>query len=380
MKIGDKVRFLSEVGGGRVSGFQGKDIVLVEDEDGFEIPTSERDVVVVEQDDYAMGKMISAKMEAQQKAEEHAATELHQDSRSIKSILNDHDEQTDMHVDEYDAADREITFRAPVQEREGGNKLSAYLAFVPVDIKEITHTRFETYVVNDSNYYIHYSYLVAEGNAWTLKSVGEVEPNTKLFIEEFGREVLNDMGRIGVQLTAYKKDKPFLLKPAIDVQFRIDPVKFYKLHVFEENEFFEQPSLLFTIVDNDEVARPLVVDSKRLKEQMYKDEKIIAHEGKKKRQKDDGTLVIDLHADELLETTAGMNAADILHYQLDVFKKTMDENKKKKGQKIVFIHGKGEGVLRHALVHELNYRYKSCTYQDASFQEYGYGATQVTIK
>ena len=380
MKIGDKVRFLSEVGGGRVSGFQGKDIVLVEDEDGFEIPTSVRDVVVVEQDDYAMGKMISAKMEAQQKAEEHAATELHQDSRSIKSILNDHDEQTDMHVDEYDAADGEITFRAPVQEREGGNKLSAYLAFVPVDIKEITHTRFETYIVNDSNYYIHYSYLVAEGNAWTLKSVGEVEPNTKLFIEEFGREVLNDMGRIGVQLTAYKKDKPFLLKPAIDVQFRIDPVKFYKLHVFEENEFFEQPSLLFTIVDNDEVARPLVVDSKRLKEQMYKDEKIIAHEGKKKRQKDDGTLVIDLHADELLETTAGMNAADILHYQLDVFKKTMDENKKKKGQKIVFIHGKGEGVLRHALVHELNYRYKSCTYQDASFLEYGYGATQGTIK
>lgn len=380
MKIGDKVRFLSEVGGGRVSGFQGKDIVLVEDEDRFEIPTSVHDVVVVEQDDYAMGKMISAKLEAQQKAEEHAATELHQDSRSIKSILNDHDEQTDMHVDEYDAADREITFRAPVQEREGGNKLSAYLAFVPVDIKEITHTRFETYIVNDSNYYIHYSYLVAEGNAWTLKSVGEVEPNTKLFIEEFGREVLNDMGRIGVQLTAYKKDKPFLLKPAIDVQFRIDPVKFYKLHVFEENEFFEQPSLLFTIVDNDEVARPVVVDSKRLKEQMYKDEKIIAHEGKKKRQKDDGTLVIDLHADELLETTAGMNAADILHYQLDVFKKTMDENKKKKGQKIVFIHGKGEGVLRHALVHELNYRYKSCTYQDASFQEYGYGATQVTIK
>lgn len=380
MKIGDKVRFLSEVGGGRVSGFQGKDIVLVEDEDGFEIPTSVRDVVVVEQDDYAMGKMISAKMEAQQKAEEYAATELHQDSRSIKSILNGHDEQTDMHVDEYDAADREITFRAPVQEREGGNKLSAYLAFVPVDIKEITHTRFETYIVNDSNYYIHYSYLVAEGNAWTLKSVGEVEPNTKLFIEEFGREVLNDMGRIGVQLTAYKKDKPFLLKPAIDVQFRIDPVKFYKLHVFEENDFFEQPSLLFTIVDNDEVARPLVVDSKRLKEQMYKDEKIIAHEGKKKRQKDDGTLVIDLHADELLETTAGMNAADILHYQLDVFKKTMDENKKKKGQKIVFIHGKGEGVLRHALVHELSYRYKSCTYQDASFQEYGYGATQVTIK
>ena len=38
MKIGDKVRFLSEVGGGVVTGFQGKDIVLVEDADGFDIP------------------------------------------------------------------------------------------------------------------------------------------------------------------------------------------------------------------------------------------------------------------------------------------------------------------------------------------------------
>ena len=47
MKIGDKVRFLSEVGGGTVSGFQGKNIVLVEDGDGFEIPMQVRDVIVI---------------------------------------------------------------------------------------------------------------------------------------------------------------------------------------------------------------------------------------------------------------------------------------------------------------------------------------------
>ena len=380
MKKDDKVRFLSEVGGGKVAGFKGTNIVLVEDEDGFEIPMPINEVVVVEQDDYAMGKMISAKMDAKKAAEERASTELKNDSRSIKSILNQHDVEVDMNVDEYDAADREITFQAPARERDGGNKLSAYLAFVPVDIKEITNTRFETYFVNDSNYFIQYTYLVAEGNAWTLKGCGEVEPNTKLFIEEFGRDVLNEMGHIAIQMVAYKKDKPFLLKPATDVQFRLDPVKFYKLHLFEENDFFETPALLFTIVENDEVARPLVIDSKRLKEQMYKDEKIVANESKKKQKKDDGTVVIDLHADEVLETTAGMNSADILHYQMDVFKKTMAEYKNKKGQKIIFIHGKGEGVLRQAIVHELNYRYKSCSYQDASFQEYGYGATQVTIK
>ena len=52
MKIGDKVRFLSEVGGGVVTGFQGKNIVLVEDADGFDIPMPINECVVIETDDY----------------------------------------------------------------------------------------------------------------------------------------------------------------------------------------------------------------------------------------------------------------------------------------------------------------------------------------
>ena len=75
-----------------------------------------------------------------------------------------------------------------------------------------------------------------------------------------------------------------------------------------------------------------------------------------------------------------MSASDILNYQLDHFRKTLQQYSEKKGKKLVFIHGKGEGILRQALVNELRYRYKTYTYQDASFQEYGYGATQVTIK
>ena len=38
MKIGDKVRFIHETGGGTVVGFRGKDTVLVEGADGFELP------------------------------------------------------------------------------------------------------------------------------------------------------------------------------------------------------------------------------------------------------------------------------------------------------------------------------------------------------
>ena len=62
MKIGDKVRFLSEVGGGRVSGFQGKDIVLVEDEDGFDIPMAVKDVVVIDNDDYSSERVVEGKL------------------------------------------------------------------------------------------------------------------------------------------------------------------------------------------------------------------------------------------------------------------------------------------------------------------------------
>ena len=352
MKIGDKVRFLSTTGGGRVAGFQGKNIVLVEDEDGFQIPTLMTDVVLVESDNYQPQHVQTSK-------------------------------KTTEEVAEREPADKEITFRPPVEERKGGNQLSCYLAFVPIDIKEITNTRFECYIVNDSNYYITYAYHSGEGNAWTLRSRGEVEPNTKEFIEEFGREDLNSLGRVAVQLIAYKRNKPFSMKPAVEAQFRVDPVKFYKLHTFQENEFFEQKALIYTIVENDRVARPLVVDTERLKNEMYQK---ATDDVKKHRQpihprkEDEGALVVDLHAHELLETTAGMSSTDILNYQLDVFRKTMQEQLKKKGSKIIFIHGKGEGVLRAALINELRYRFKPCTYQDASFQEYGFGATQVNIK
>ena len=83
---------------------------------------------------------------------------------------------------------------------------------------------------------------------------------------------------------------------------------------------------------------------------------------------------------EVLETTAGMENKDILEYQLDIFRNTMEEYKLRKGQKLVFIHGKGEGVLRQRILWELQTKYKRHQHQDASFKQYGYGATLVTIK
>ena len=228
MKIGDKVRFLSEIGGGRVAGFQGKNIVLVEDEDGFQMPMLINEVVVVGDEDYDTKHVIEAK------------------ANSVKAALKSEREEV-----ETEPADKPITFKAKPEERKGGDKLSAYLAFVPMDVKELSQTRFETYLVNDSNYYMRYVYMIAEGAAWTVRGEGEIEPNTKEFIEEFGREDLNALEHSCIQLIAYKRDKHFLLKPTVNAQVRIDPVKFYKLHAFRENMFFEQPALIYTIIEND---------------------------------------------------------------------------------------------------------------------------------
>lgn len=226
MKIGDKVRFLSEVGGGKVAGFQGKNIVLVEDEDGFQMPMLINEVVVVGEESYETTRMVEQKAKARQAAEDDEEPEI-------------------------EPADRPITFKAKPEERKGGDKLSAFLAFVPMDVKELSQTRFESYLVNDSNYYLRYVLMAAEGSAWTLRAEGEIEPNCKEFIEEFGREDLNNLEHLCVQLVAYKRDKHFLLKSPVNAQVRVDTVKFYKLHAFRENDFFEQPALIYTLIEND---------------------------------------------------------------------------------------------------------------------------------
>lgn len=91
-------------------------------------------------------------------------------------------------------------------------------------------------------------------------------------------------------------------------------------------------------------------------------------------------IEIDLHIGELLDDTRGMSNSEILNYQLDKFREVMEQYRNKREQRIVFIHGKGDGVLRKALLDELKRKYPTCKTQDASFQEYGFGATMVTVK
>lgn len=349
MKIGDKVRFLSEVGGGIVKGFQGKDIALVEDEDGFEIPMLVKECVVMQTDDYNIPLKTGKKQGAPEVEEEPEEEE------------------------------KPITYRAP--EIKGNDVLNVYLAYVPQDVKAISATAFDAYLVNDSNYFIDYLYLSAEGKSWTLRSRGTVAPNMKQHLEEFDKSALNGMEHVAVQLLAYKDDRTFLLKNAVSMELRVDTVKFYKLHTFQQTDFFAEPALMYDVVRDDESVKQVFVSADDIREALL--QKTVPDQPKvpKKHQpkvKND-IVEVDLHIHELLDDTNGMSNSEMLNYQLDVFHKTLNEYKNKKGQRIVFIHGKGDGVLRRAILDELKRKYKNYSSQDASFREYGFGATMVTI-
>ena len=359
MKIGDRVVFLSETGGGVVAGFQGKNIVLVEDADGFQIPMALNDVVVVGgNNDYSSAHSVESRKAASNNEKYAPVVELRKEEAT------------------------EPEPERKIEEREGGDTLNVYLAFAPVDARNIGNTTFECYLVNDSNFFLNFTYLTAEASRWSLRCTDVVEPNTKYYIEELSHSQVSDIEHVQIQFIAYKKDRPFLLKNPVACDLMIDGMKFFKLHSFRQNLYFEQPAMLFPLIKKETVAKDktqkVSVEVKR--EDGYVRRYEDRRRGGHPQRANDDVMVVDLHSAELLETTSGMSNTEILQYQLGYFNKVMSEQIKLRGKKIVFIHGKGEGVLRLSIIRDLKYKYKSCVYQDASFQEYGYGATQVTIR
>lgn len=96
----------------------------------------------------------------------------------------------------------------------------------------------------------------------------------------------------------------------------------------------------------------------------------------KKSRKDDFVLEVDLHIEKLVPSKRGMNNYDILNLQMETAKRQLEFAIKNKMPKVVFIHGVGEGVLKAELDFLLG-RYENIKFQDADYQKYGLGATEV---
>ena len=98
----------------------------------------------------------------------------------------------------------------------------------------------------------------------------------------------------------------------------------------------------------------------------------------KKSKKSVPPMEVDLHIHQLIPDCSQLGNHEKLTIQLETAKKRLDFAFRKKIQRVVFIHGVGEGVLKE----ELNYllkRYDNLDFYDADFQKYGVGATEVYI-
>jgi len=396
MNIGDKVRFLNTTGGGRIAGFQGKDLVLVCDDDGFEIPTLRSEIVVIETDNY---NLVRKPVASKERPSTHEADGM--SHTSIKAALAAHAAAAnatdsgfsteDSVGDDSEPADKDITFQPRPLERRGADQVNFYIGFLPVDSRSLSQTEFEVYLINDSNLYVRFLLLTQEGEQYSLRHEGLVLPNQKLLLDTIGHSDLPHWERLTFQLMAYKTDKPFALKSPMNITLRVDRTKFYKLHSFVASDFFNDLALVRPLVLEDCPALSVSIAAEMVKESLITPEVVRQAAERPKQQPDcatDKSVTLDrnaivevgLHAEVLLDSTRGLTLTDTLMMQIKAFLDTMRQYIRDKGRRIVFIHGKGEDVLRVTLLKELKNHYLHCTHQDASFREYGFGATMVTVR
>ena len=94
-----------------------------------------------------------------------------------------------------------------------------------------------------------------------------------------------------------------------------------------------------------------------------------------------GDIVIDLHIKALPTKGAGMDDIAKHKYQLQYFRLRMNEYIRFRGNRLVFIHGKGDGTLKNEVRQILKREYAGrVEFHDADFSKYEEGATLVIIK
>lgn len=337
IKPGDKVRFLNDVGGGVVKGFQNKNVVIILQEDGFEVPILIRECVVVEQ-----------------------ASEMKK-SGAPKVVVQAEEEPEFVFTEDPKKGDETDIIIGVVNEEEGVEK------------------QFNAYLINDSNYFVQFIISKKEKTNHYLVEAGTLEPNTKLLLDTWNPQDFQHENTLVVQISFFKKKKHYKPQQPILKEFKIGAVTLMTEKGFAVNDYFHNKALIFKLTPD-----PLEEQIQQLTNadiQSVIKEKEARPRIKKAVKRTPGEILeIDLHIEALLDDIRGLSNAEMLKYQLDKFNQVLTENAKFKGQRIVFIHGVGNGVLKSDIIKILKRNRKQYDYQDASFREYGYGATMVIIK
>ncbi len=358
-KVGDRVSFLNDKGGGYISKIVDKEIVHVTIEDGFEIPVMAKELL----------KTGTAEM----------AEEISKAHQNILSKAQEDDPADDI-------LPLFLSHNNPDQRPEG-----LYFCFVPQIQDNPLSGSLDLFLINHTPYHSVFSLFLNHSGHYHGTEYGFIEPQSRLQLETIGRSEIEKWANALLQSVFYMDDKCQPIPPFSGlINFR--PIKLYKEESFQfeplvrKKAFFVQVALLSEIS-----AMPLIkekISNENLKslEEKLKPQTSIqmerpprAHESFLDKHKiDDLIAEVDLHIGELVENFSNLEKNDLLNIQLDYFKKCMKQAEKEKLGKIIFIHGIGNGKLKAEITRLLE-NTAGITYYDASFARYGMGATEVNF-
>jgi hypothetical protein len=117
----------------------------------------------------------------------------------------------------------------------------------------------------------------------------------------------------------------------------------------------------------------LIIDAQKLKESFHKP-------ATEKHELEKPLGEVDLHIEKLRQDYQFIGSSEIMRIQLDHFKKALDASIVHQLPEITFIHGAGNGILKHELHKQLSKHPKVQTFMDARKEKFGYGATKVILK
>lgn len=138
-----------------------------------------------------------------------------------------------------------------------------------------------------------------------------------------------------------------------------------------KNELVFQPGELSDLANSIENISEIISEKEQKKHNFYS--KV------KSKKRTSPQMEVDLHIHQLVSNTRNMDNFEMLNFQLETARRKIAFAITKKIQKIVFIHGVGEGVLKYELIRVLKEYEGRLKFYDADYQKYGLGATEVYI-
>ncbi len=353
-KKGDRVKFLNDVGGGIVTRVDNKHI-YVENEDGFEVPATASQLLKTEttQAEATPFTTVAEQYLANVPAEVFVPTQT-----ETPGYIDLTDDSNESGID---------------------TSVCILLAWVP-QRKKNGKTVYDVHLVNDCGYGIMYVTAMITEGAYRGLQAGMLESKTSIHVARIQGEDLKQINSLRLETLFFKKgaympQEPMRYELKIDEFYLTDPVN------YATNEYFDEKALIYNISEEylmaeiEGVAYEVQAQFERQKKQADapKPQPV-------KKMQDDDKEEVDLHIEQLVDQYKSLTPAEILDIQLGRFGNVLEEAIRNRRKRIVFIHGVGNGRLRLEIHRMLDHKYPKLRYQDASFKEYGYGATMVILR